>query len=206
MIFVVSPSITSTSRGSLLTSLDRVRAKGDGSTSLNLTMRFSALDIIFCAKTTISPSRIESPRSFTARDTTFTRSSPGMISGMPLTGIMEIVSGVSAIFFPLKNLCLSSKDNSIERNLCKESAGIIFIYICRSRPRPGQRFGIFTFVFVILNIPKMKVPKLIQSIEELVKLADKEFYYRENNLQLRFSSQDSVFVIGTREDGTVYLS
>ncbi len=52
----------------------------------------------------------------------------------------------------------------------------------------------------------MKVPKLIQSIEKLVKLADKEFYYRENNLQLRFSSQDSAFVIGTREDGTVYLS
>jgi hypothetical protein len=52
----------------------------------------------------------------------------------------------------------------------------------------------------------MKVLKLNQSIEQLVKLADKEFYYRENNLQLRFSSQDSVFVIGTREDGTVYLS
>ena len=52
----------------------------------------------------------------------------------------------------------------------------------------------------------MKALKLIHSIEQLVKLADKEFYYRENNLQLRFSSWDSVFVIGTREDGTVYLS
>ncbi|MEW6145012.1 MAG: hypothetical protein AB1598_08360 [Thermodesulfobacteriota bacterium] len=52
----------------------------------------------------------------------------------------------------------------------------------------------------------MKVPKLIHSIEELVRLADKEFYYRENNLQLTFSSEDSVFVIGTREDGAVYLS
>ena len=52
----------------------------------------------------------------------------------------------------------------------------------------------------------MKVLKMIRSIEELVRLADKEFYYRENNLQLRFCSQDSVFVIGTREDGTVYLS
>lgn len=57
-----------------------------------------------------------------------------------------------------------------------------------------------------LNTPKMKVPNLIRSIEEIVKLADKEFYYRENNLQLRFSSRDSVIVIGTREDGTVYLS
>ena len=122
-------------------------------------------------------------------------------------GVMEIVSGVSAIFFPLKNLRLSSKDNSIERNLCKEAAGrIIFIHIYRSRLRPGEQFGIFTSMFVILNTPKMKVPKLIQSIEELVKLADKEFYYRENNLQLRFSSRDSVIVIGTREDGTVYLS
>jgi hypothetical protein len=53
---------------------------------------------------------------------------------------------------------------------------------------------------------KMKVLKLIHTIEELVKLADKEFYYRKNNLQLRFSSEDSIFVIGTREDGSVYLS
>jgi len=52
----------------------------------------------------------------------------------------------------------------------------------------------------------MKVPKLIQNIEALVKLADKEYYYNENNLQLRFASEDSVFVIGTREDGAVYLS
>ena len=52
----------------------------------------------------------------------------------------------------------------------------------------------------------MKVLKLIHSIEELVKLADKEFYYRENSLQLRFSSRDSVFVICTRGDSTVYLS
>ena len=52
----------------------------------------------------------------------------------------------------------------------------------------------------------MKALKLIHSIEQLIKLADKEFYYRENNLQLRFSSRDSVFVIGTREDGAVYLS
>lgn len=52
----------------------------------------------------------------------------------------------------------------------------------------------------------MKVPKLIHNIETLVKLADKEYYYKENNLQLRFASEDSVFVIGTREDGTVYLS
>lgn len=52
----------------------------------------------------------------------------------------------------------------------------------------------------------MKVPKLIHNIETLVKLADKEYYYKENNLLLRFTSEDSAFVIGTREDGTVYLS
>jgi hypothetical protein len=83
---------------------------------------------------------------------------------------------------------------------------MIIIYIYLSRPRPGDRFGIFTLVFVILSMQNMKVPKLIQSIEGLIKLADKEFYYRENNLQLRFSSRDSAIVIGTREDGTVYLS
>ncbi|HVY54555.1 MAG TPA: hypothetical protein VHC46_02270, partial [Thermodesulfobacteriota bacterium] len=52
----------------------------------------------------------------------------------------------------------------------------------------------------------MKVPKLIHNIETLVKLADKEYYYKENNLQLRFASEDSVFVIGTREDGAICLS
>ena len=52
----------------------------------------------------------------------------------------------------------------------------------------------------------MKVERLIRDIETLVKLADKEYYYNENNLQLRFASEDSVFVIGTREDGAVYLA
>lgn len=52
----------------------------------------------------------------------------------------------------------------------------------------------------------MKSLKLIHGIEELVKLADKEFYYRKNNLQVRFSSEDSIFLIGTSEDGMGYLS
>lgn len=52
----------------------------------------------------------------------------------------------------------------------------------------------------------MKAEKLINAIEELVRLADKEAYYRDDNLQLRFSIDDSSYVIGTREDGIVYLS
>ncbi len=52
----------------------------------------------------------------------------------------------------------------------------------------------------------MKASRLIRSIEQLVSLADKEIYYRKNNLQLGFSSRDSNYVIGTRDDGTVYLS
>jgi hypothetical protein len=52
----------------------------------------------------------------------------------------------------------------------------------------------------------MKALKLIHSIEKLVELADKKFYYQQNNLQLRFSTEDTIFVIGTREDGMVYLS
>jgi len=52
----------------------------------------------------------------------------------------------------------------------------------------------------------MKATKLINTIEELVKLADKEFYYRHHNLQLRFSSEDSSYVIGTKENGSIYLS
>ena len=52
----------------------------------------------------------------------------------------------------------------------------------------------------------MKAEKLIKAIEEIVRLADKEAYYRDDNLQLRFSLDDSDYVIGTREDGIVYLS
>ena len=52
----------------------------------------------------------------------------------------------------------------------------------------------------------MKAEKLINAIEELVRLSDKEAYYRDDNLQLRFSLEDSDYVIGTREDGIVYLS
>jgi hypothetical protein len=52
----------------------------------------------------------------------------------------------------------------------------------------------------------MKATKLIDTILKLVKLADKEYYYNDHNLQLRFSSEDSTFVIGTKENGTIYLS
>ncbi|MEE9239251.1 MAG: hypothetical protein V3U58_06770 [Thermodesulfobacteriota bacterium] len=52
----------------------------------------------------------------------------------------------------------------------------------------------------------MKATKLIDTILKLVKLADKEYYYNNHNLQLRFSSEDSTFVIGTKENGTIYRS
>ena len=52
----------------------------------------------------------------------------------------------------------------------------------------------------------MKAEKLISAINELVRLSDKEVYYRDNNLQLRFTLEDSSYVIGNREDGIVYLS
>ena len=52
----------------------------------------------------------------------------------------------------------------------------------------------------------MKATKLIDTILKLVKLADKEYYYNNHNLQLRFSSEDSTYVIGTRDNGTIYLS
>ena len=52
----------------------------------------------------------------------------------------------------------------------------------------------------------MKAEKLISAIRELVALADKEAYYRDNNLQIRFTIDDSSYVIGTREDGKVYFS
>jgi len=52
----------------------------------------------------------------------------------------------------------------------------------------------------------MKATKLIDTILKLVKLADKEYYYNNHNLQLRFSSEDSTYVIGTKENGSIYLS
>ena len=52
----------------------------------------------------------------------------------------------------------------------------------------------------------MKAEKLINAIRELVRLSDKEAYYRDNNLQLRFTLDDSSYVIGTREDGIVHFS
>ena len=53
---------------------------------------------------------------------------------------------------------------------------------------------------------RTKVKRLINAIEELVRLADKEIYYRKDDFQLRFETDDSVYVIGTRDDGSVYLS
>ena len=52
----------------------------------------------------------------------------------------------------------------------------------------------------------MKAAKLIETIEKLLKLADKEFYYNDHNFQLRFASQDSTYVVGSKENGTIYLS
>ena len=52
----------------------------------------------------------------------------------------------------------------------------------------------------------MKAKKLIETVEQLLKLADKEFYYNDHNFQLRFASQDSTYVVGSKENGTIYLS
>lgn len=52
----------------------------------------------------------------------------------------------------------------------------------------------------------MKATKLIDTILKLVKLADKEYYYNDHKLQFTFSSEDSTYVIGTKENGTIYLS
>ena len=52
----------------------------------------------------------------------------------------------------------------------------------------------------------MKATKLVETIQELVKLADKEYYYNEHNFQLRFESQDSSYVVGSRQNGWIYLS
>ena len=52
----------------------------------------------------------------------------------------------------------------------------------------------------------MKALKLLETIEILTKLADKEYFYNEHNFQLRFTSRDSTYVIGSRENGWIYLS
>ncbi len=52
----------------------------------------------------------------------------------------------------------------------------------------------------------MKATKLLETIQTLVKLADKEYYYNEHNFQLRFESEDSTYVVGSRQNGWIYLS
>lgn len=52
----------------------------------------------------------------------------------------------------------------------------------------------------------MKATKLLETIKTLIKLADKEYYFNEHNFQLRFVSADSTYVVGTRENGWIYLS
>jgi hypothetical protein len=51
----------------------------------------------------------------------------------------------------------------------------------------------------------MKAAKLVEPIQKLVKLADKEYYYNEHNFQLRFASEDSTYVVGSRQNGWIYL-
>ena len=52
----------------------------------------------------------------------------------------------------------------------------------------------------------MKATTLLETIQELVRLADKEYYYNEHNFQLRFTSEDSTYVVGSRQNGWIYLS
>ena len=52
----------------------------------------------------------------------------------------------------------------------------------------------------------MKATNLLETIQKLMKLADKEYYYNEHNFQLRFESQDSTYVVGSRKNGWIYLS
>ena len=55
-------------------------------------------------------------------------------------------------------------------------------------------------------IKLMKAVKLLETIQTLVNLADKGFYYNQHNFQLRFESQDSTYVVGSRQNGWIYLS
>lgn len=52
----------------------------------------------------------------------------------------------------------------------------------------------------------MKATDLLETIQKLMKLADKEYFYNEHNFQLRFESQDSTYVVGSRKNGWIYLS
>ena len=89
MTFVVSENMTSTRRGSFPKFFATDCANGEGSTSLRSTIRPSAFDTTFWANTTTSPSSMEIPASPAARERIRTRSSPGFISGIPGTGIIE---------------------------------------------------------------------------------------------------------------------
>src|SRR6516225_5693213 len=83
-----SDSTTSTNRGSLSTSAASAVARSDGSTVAISTYRPSALETIFCATTSTSPSRGTTPLSANAAIATAPRSSPGCIKGMPASPVM----------------------------------------------------------------------------------------------------------------------
>jgi len=59
---------------------------------------------------------------------------------------------------------------------------------------------------IVRRLIRMKAKRLIEAVNRLVRLSDKSIYYKNNDLQLRFGSQESEFVISTRLDGTVSVS
>ena len=87
-IFAHSESTTSIWRASLPDSAAISCARSPGTTSASRTIRPSLLDTIFCAMTTMSPSRIASRCASAASRMSVARSSPGRISGRPLTAVM----------------------------------------------------------------------------------------------------------------------
>ena len=78
--------ITSSRRGSSPPASSRARS--DGSTSSNRTIRPSALETAFCAITSTSPSASSTRSAISAP-----RSAPCSISGSPSTGRIEITGG-----------------------------------------------------------------------------------------------------------------
>src|SRR5881397_699075 len=86
-IFAHSDSTTSIWRASFPASAAIARARSPGTTFARCTMRPSLFDTIFCAITTMSPSRMSCRLARAASRISVARSSPGRISGRPLTAV-----------------------------------------------------------------------------------------------------------------------
>src|SRR5579872_1899321 len=93
-------SASSMTRASLLNLAAQRTARFEGAIESSLTILPSDLETIFCATTKIFPRSMGRERRATASTMTLARSSPGTISGIPVSGIISTSEGARDFLTP----------------------------------------------------------------------------------------------------------